>query len=430
MTTKNNNENSDFKKYKKLFEKEKNTRESKNILWKNHPELVHDDKLFYTEEDKKLIKELLYNPLPLEYRSKYWYISTGAKLECKNNPGYYKKLVALIPKFKFHPHFETIELDKKRTFPDLFKEGDNSEKLANILKAFTIRNSPSIGYVQGFNYIAGQLLCIFQNEKDNEEKVFWCFTKIIEDYLPLNYYLNLKGVDAYANIVYTFIKKQISFLMQKDVLYSIFNALTYRCFSSLYSNISNLETLHNIWDVFFIYGDVILFRAFYFYVSVLHDKVNEYFKSETQLDKWTKEFMEIKPDDLLNYFLLMDKTINDSDIRELRNKVENKDFGERNVEAFADAKVDSKKCYINTPFCFYNEKIKKTDIYSEYKIFKLKGNTKKEENYLTQLFEDDKFAINNEKVIKNENFGDDDTLDNILVERVEHVCPEKNQEKN
>lgn len=59
MTTKNNNENSDFKKYKKLFEKEKNTRESKNILWKNHPELVHDDKLFYTEEDKKLIKELL-----------------------------------------------------------------------------------------------------------------------------------------------------------------------------------------------------------------------------------------------------------------------------------------------------------------------------------------------------------------------------------
>ena len=302
MTTKKNKENSDFKKYKKLFENEKNTRISKHVLWENYPKLVDKDKLFYTEEDKKLIKELLYNPLPPEYRSKYWYISTGAKLECKKNPGYYKKLVALIPKFKFHPHFETIELDKKRTFPDLFKEGDNSEKLANILKAFTIRNSPSIGYVQGFNYIAGQLLCIFQNEKDNEEKVFWCFTKIIEDYLPLNYYLNLKGVDAYANIVYTFIKKQISFLMQKDVLYSIFNALTYRCFLSLYSNISNLDTLHNIWDVFFIYGDVILFRAFYFYVSVLHDKVNEYFKSETQLDKWTKEFIEIKPDDLLIIF--------------------------------------------------------------------------------------------------------------------------------
>ena len=432
MTTKNNNENSDFKKYKKLFEKEKNTRESKNILWKNHPELVHDDKLFYTEEDKKLIKELLYNQIPSKYRSEYWYISTGAKLECKNNPGYYQKLVNLIPNFNDHPDFPIIEADKERAFPeiDFFQVNDNLKKLTNILKAFTIRNSPSIGYIQAFSFIAAQLLYIFKEEEDNEEKAFWCFTKIIEDYLPFNYYIEVKGILDDFDIMYSFLKEKFNGLSKSQNTYINLNAIIPGCFSSLYADRINLETLYNIWDVFFIYGDVILFRAFYFYVSVLLDKVNEYFKSETQLDKWTKEFMEIKPDNLLNYFLLMDKTINDSDIRELRNKVENKDFGERNVEAFADAKVDSKKCYINTPFCFYNEKIKKTDIYSEYKIFKLKGNTKKEENYLTQLFEDDKFAINNEKVIKNENFGDDDTLDNILVERVEHVCPEKNQEKN
>ena len=56
--SKNNKENSDFKKYKKLFENEKNTRISKQVLWENYPNLVDKDKLFYTEEDKKLIKEL------------------------------------------------------------------------------------------------------------------------------------------------------------------------------------------------------------------------------------------------------------------------------------------------------------------------------------------------------------------------------------
>ena len=37
MATKSNKENSDFKKYKKLFENEKNARISKQVLWENYP---------------------------------------------------------------------------------------------------------------------------------------------------------------------------------------------------------------------------------------------------------------------------------------------------------------------------------------------------------------------------------------------------------
>ena len=79
--------------------------------------------------------------------------------------------------------------------------GEN-EKLYNILKSFAIRNSPSIGYIQGFDHIAAHLL----NVLIEEEKVFWCFTKIIEDYLPFNYFLQSIGANIDTLVIKSFIK--------------------------------------------------------------------------------------------------------------------------------------------------------------------------------------------------------------------------------
>lgn len=55
--------------------------------------------------------------------------------------------------------------DLKRTFPtdSFFKEQKNIIKLKNILIAFSRRNS-SIGYCQGFNFIAGKILKVCENE--------------------------------------------------------------------------------------------------------------------------------------------------------------------------------------------------------------------------------------------------------------------------
>ena len=418
MATKSNKENSDFKKYKKLFENEKNARISKQVLWENYPKLVDKDKLFYTEEDKKLIKELLYNPLPAKYRSEYWYISTGAKLECKNNPGYYQKLVNLIPNFNDHPDFPIIEVDKERAFPeiDFFQVNDNLKKLTNILKAFTIRNSPSIGYIQAFSFIAAQLLYIFKEEEDNEEKAFWCFTKIIEDYLPFNYYIEVKGILDDFDIMYSFLKEKFNGLSKSQNTYINLNAIIPGCFSSLYADRINLETLYNIWDVFFIYGDVILFKAFYFYASFFIDKNFGF-----SINQFPEKAKDIKQNDLLNYYLLMDKTLNDDYIKEHRSKV-------KKIEVEKNENIDDndKKCDKKNPYCLYIVRNKKINLFSEYKIFKLKENTKKNEDYFSELFKNDEFVNNNSKVIKNENHGG--SLDDILIERVKHVCPQENQD--
>ena len=190
------------------------------------------------------------------------------------------------------------------------------KKLTNILKAFTIRNSPSIGYNQGFNFIASILLYIFKEEENNEEKAFWCFTKIIEDYLPFNYYIEVKGLLDDFDIMYSFLKEKCNGLSKSQNTYINLNAIIPGCFSSLYADKTNLETLYNIWDAFVIYGDVILFKAFYFYASFFIVKNYGF-----AINQFPEKAKEIKQNDLLNYYLLMDKTLNDDYIKEHRSKV-------------------------------------------------------------------------------------------------------------
>ena len=97
MTTNNNENKVDEKKYElMLFKSEKNKRKKLGILWENNENLIAEEKLFYTEDDKILIKKLLYNPIPKNFRWKYYFIASGAKLEYINNKGYYDKLKKLI----------------------------------------------------------------------------------------------------------------------------------------------------------------------------------------------------------------------------------------------------------------------------------------------------------------------------------------------
>ena len=71
-----------------------------------------------------------------------------------------------------NPSFNQIELDLGRTFPN--DPVDKVEKyigpLRNVLNTFIKRN-PTIGYCQGMNFIAGNIL-----KYANEEQSFWIFT--------------------------------------------------------------------------------------------------------------------------------------------------------------------------------------------------------------------------------------------------------------
>ncbi len=73
-----------------------------------------------------------------------------------------------------------------RTFPEsiTFNFPETIHKLRRMLRAFVAHN-PSIGYVQGLNYICGWIL-IHVEEKEEEAFKLFCF--VIERIFPPNYF--------------------------------------------------------------------------------------------------------------------------------------------------------------------------------------------------------------------------------------------------
>ena len=104
------------------------------------------------------------------------------------------------------------------------------------------------------------------------------------------------------------------------------------------------------------------------------------------------------------------------------------------------------KCDLRTPYCVYNIEINDIDKYNEFKIFRIKKNTKYYENYFKDIFEND-MEIDDEKIGKinnnniyeintiNDNSEDNknkidvtlDTFDDLLIERHKHVCTKEQQ---
>ena len=78
--------------------------------------------------------------------------------------------------------------------------------------------------------------------------------------------------------MYAFIEKEINFLDKNDKIYDSLYSIVTGYFMHLFVDQINLKSSYNIWDSFFIYGDIILFRAFYFYASFIFDKEIENFK--------------------------------------------------------------------------------------------------------------------------------------------------------
>ena len=140
----------------------------------------------------KLISQPFIDKYDSSFYKQVWMRASGAKSQIHANPGYYqslKKAQLLYP----NPDFEQIELDVTRTFPhirDKDKREEKENQLRNVLNTYLKRNA-KVGYFQGLNYIAGNLLTCL-----NEEEAFWVTCMIIEKYFPLDYYSNFFGVLA------------------------------------------------------------------------------------------------------------------------------------------------------------------------------------------------------------------------------------------
>ena len=135
-------------------------------------------------------------------RRKVWLLTSGALKEINNNPNYYSSLCELTKKIPLI-YEKQIEVDLERT--DV-SEGTTTEKIGSdviphlrqILQCYSVRSS-SIGYCQGFNYIAAKIYKVTQDE----EETFWILTKVLEEILPINYYSDIIGLIADSIVIYS-----------------------------------------------------------------------------------------------------------------------------------------------------------------------------------------------------------------------------------
>ena len=421
----------------KIFLNELSKRQEKKLEWKYYlDELFNPDIINYSPKQITLIKDLLFSHLPSKKRKDFWFIASGAKRELLNNPGYYSSIIKNFPHGTQSPAEDILKLDVNRTFPtlDFFKKPENRDKLTRILIAFSRRNA-TIGYSQGLNIIAGRLLMI----EEDEEKVFWIFTQIIETYLPGDFYLLFSGVRKDMKIIEKIIKKELKFF-DSNIELCMSNLIS-RCFISLFAQVIPEKILYIIWDAFFIYGEIVLYRAF-IWIAYLHCDKSLIGKDIDEINRTILGKMKENKDiNGLYYFLYLYSSVNNNLIKQWRKKIESGTQKETIYNRIIKANL---KCDKNMPFCLYNKEennISKNKNFVVHKsnheinivhnyffdnLNKSKDNIKvnddiKKEKKDESEINDLNININIENGINNElNIS----ADSLIIERQKHICPE------
>ena len=88
-----------------------------------------------------------------------------------------------------NPYFDLLKKDLNRTNQeDSFYTDEVKQSLERILAAYIWRN-PTVGYIQGFNFLMFRLRKVL-----SEEDTFWTMVQIVETYMPPDYYVEMYGV--------------------------------------------------------------------------------------------------------------------------------------------------------------------------------------------------------------------------------------------
>lgn len=198
--------------------------------------------------------KLVQNGVPMKYRTKIWSELTGSK-NLMTPSEYYK----LVYETKANEEAESqIELDLYRTMPFniFFKDnGPGLKKLENILIAFS-RKYPNIGYCQGMNFIAANLLLVYPNE----EEAFWAFIGLVDNVLPKDFF-NLVNVKNDLTIF------KENFIENLPKLNAHFNEIDveiepicFNWFISLFSDSLPIHIVFRVWDIMMLNGYTEIFK--------------------------------------------------------------------------------------------------------------------------------------------------------------------------
>ncbi|KAL5625313.1 hypothetical protein BROUX41_005373 [Berkeleyomyces rouxiae] len=214
-------------------------------------------------------KTLVLGGIPVAYRAKIWAECSGAT--GLRTPGYYDDVVAQGEKGLDETVVSQIDMDIRRTLTDniFFRKGPGVEKLNQVLLAYAHRN-PDVGYCQGMNLIAANLLLITPAAED----AFWILASIVELILPSGYYDHwLLASRADQHVLREYVASVLPRLSTHlDALGIELEALTFQWFLSVFTDCLSAEALFRVWDVVLCTQDG---STFLFQVALALLKLNE-----------------------------------------------------------------------------------------------------------------------------------------------------------
>lgn len=160
-----------------------------------------ENRMFLDDEERKAFGEVVRQGVPANLRAQFWNLCTGIYMYQRGYcEQYYQTLHNSLQsgELSHYPNqmFEKYRRDISRAFPnDNFYTDEIKESIARIIEAYIWRN-PTVGYIQGFNFLVFRLRKVL-----NEEDTFWTLVMVIETYMPPDYYVEMYGVRTQASIL-------------------------------------------------------------------------------------------------------------------------------------------------------------------------------------------------------------------------------------
>ena len=225
---------------------------------KELPNILSLNKMYNEKLRRFIFKNILlkYHNMSIENHIKIWKVLLNFNQIKKKYD--YNKIKSEIDNF---PNLviskEIIQLDVLRTY---FKKDRqlNREKTSYILRA-TCKETPSINYCQGMNYIVAFLLSITENEEDT----FYLFLSLLinTDYGSLfsdDLEKLKKFFYVFERLINIFLPELYSYFLDNNINVSYFISPWFiTLFTDVYPHVSNLtepKIILRIWDLFLFNG--------------------------------------------------------------------------------------------------------------------------------------------------------------------------------
>ena len=280
--------------------------------------------LVLSKNDKAIFMEYLSDPSSLSdikadrkkhFSRRLWLKASGGQGQLAANKGYYMSLRNSSLSYPNYD-FQQVDLDVFRTFPHIKSPAERRrlmDPLKNLLYTY-VRRNPTVGYCQGMNFIAANLL-----ECMSEEEAFWTLCQVIEQYLPLEYYSNMLGAIVDQKVLQDLLEQYMPDISEHFAACDFnLDLLSFQWLVCLYSGKLREDTVNTVWDLFFLQGIGVIFRVALTIIKVLEDQIFE-------LERFDEILMliqnfsenEFTPEMLLSDFY---PEIPDEEIRQIREK--------------------------------------------------------------------------------------------------------------